>query len=158
MANLLNTNKTCNVCHYEKSISGFRKRKKELGGGYYAICKECHKKMRDAKLNRKATNNAPAVDLTQPLDLNFLLDLNGWTAEEIKALLLTVKQYTSSPYRMKPRSIYQRYFPNRTTIQCARILMEFKEVAAHGIKFDDYMKGDRKYRKDGRRILAKPGK
>jgi len=152
--------KKCAVCKRDKKIYEFRKRKPALGGGYYSTCTECKKRLKDSMESKKMATLVPPVEIDpkDPIKLDFLLDLDGWTTDEIKVFLLTVKKYKSAPYRMKLPHIYKKFFPGRGVSNCSLLLTEFKEAARKGLTFDQYIKEGRKFRRDGKRVLAVPGK
>lgn len=154
----------CNICRKEKKISEFGMKLDKTGKR--KSCEHCYQTQRNgakkAYKERKFMSRnemiTDDIDVSQPLKLNFLLDLNGWTKEEIKLFLLTVQKYSAAPYRMFCKDIYKKYFPFRSSIVCSQVLKEFKLVAEAGIEFDRYMEGERKFRRDGKKIIAKAPK
>ncbi len=113
--------------------------------------------MKKSKVTR-TYRKKPDIDLKEKLDLNFLLDLDGWTNEEIKEFLLSVKKYKRSPHNMLLGDIFKRFFSHRTTLSCSQIIQEFTEAAKNGIRdhkdIEKYLNGPRKFRKDGKRELS----
>lgn len=151
----LKESRKCESCGVTKPISKFRKRRKDYGGGTYADCKVCFKKMK-AKLEAKSFANddpIPEFDPKAPVDLSFLHDIGGFTETEVKKLLFFVNIYTKEPHFMSPNNIFVKFFHYRTPKNCRLIIQEFTEADRAGVSFEDAWK-TRKFRKDGLKQLA----
>lgn len=153
------TNRKCERCKEMKPSTKF---KMGVTGRPRKICDDClwyldRKKKKTgiyAPESPGTTPFIPDIDVNKPIDLSFLNDLGGFSENEIKRLLLTVEVYSKDPHFMNPFAIYAKFFPHRKPKLCKQLVQEFTDVYRAGLEFDAYMKTNRKFRKDGKRLLA----